>query len=72
MRQGCPATTQPFPQTCNTGLFRIIYEGLHLSYNATGLSPYMKYDFKVKAYNEEGVAESPVTQQDTLPASKFE
>ena len=70
MRQGCPPPPQPFSQPCLTRPFRIIYEGLQLSHNSTGLSPYTKYDFKVMAYNDEGQAESPVTQQDTLPTGK--
>ncbi|XP_072023853.1 usherin-like isoform X2 [Amphiura filiformis] len=67
MRQSCPPPTQPFPQSCTEKSFRILYDGLQLSHNATGLLPYAKYDFKVKASNEEGQVESPVTQQDTLP-----
>ncbi|XP_071494817.1 LOW QUALITY PROTEIN: usherin-like [Diadema antillarum] len=67
IRRGCPLTTQPFEQTCPTAEYDPIPKDLSLSHNATGLTPYTRYDFAVVAYNNIGGVQSSSTQENTQP-----
>ncbi|PIK62300.1 putative usherin [Apostichopus japonicus] len=57
-RPSCPLSEQPFVQSCQDQPFETVNKGLALNHNVSGLSPYTRYDFKVRAYNAKDFTES--------------
>ncbi|KAJ8045141.1 Usherin [Holothuria leucospilota] len=68
-RASCPLSEQPFTQTCQEKSFTTINKGLSQNHNVSGLSPYTRYDFQVKALNAEGFAVSQAIQETTEPSA---
>ncbi|XP_077990481.1 usherin-like [Glandiceps talaboti] len=64
-RETCPPLSQQIEWSCSEGEFQEQYSGMDLAFNATELTPYTRYDWKVIAYNDAGSTESSIMTAET-------